>query len=125
MLVIYLFIFDKRTHCLYVSQSLLNQSLHHTLDYGRPTAGSSEPQPLRHLLAKVHQEIITCWHFMNEKNVRYLWGVMGHTLKRIPVRSSAAKSSRDSFSSWCKTLKDRGIKINLTARRMCLYNGIE
>jgi hypothetical protein len=56
-------------HGLYVSLKFLCQSLHHTPDYGRPTAGSSEPQPLRHLLEKVHQDIITFWNFMDEKKV--------------------------------------------------------
>jgi hypothetical protein len=62
---------------------------------------------------------------MDEKNVRYLWGVMGHTLTRFPVRSSAVKSSRDSSSSLCKTLRNRGIRIRVTARRRCRYNGVE
>src|SRR6266850_2918111 len=112
-------------HGLYVSQVFLCQSLHHTSDYGRPPPGSmQQQQPLLNLLARVHEDIITFWNFMDEKNVRYLWGVMGHTLTRFSVRSSAAKSFRDSFSSLCRTLRNRGIRISLTARRMCQYNGL-
>src|SRR6267142_4403565 len=112
-------------HGLYVSQAFLCQSLHHTSDYGRPPAGSiQQQQPLLNLLARVHEDIITFWNFMDEKNVRYLWDVMGHILTRFPVRSSAAKSFRDSFSSLSKTPKNHGIRIGLTPCRMCLCNGV-
>jgi len=41
-----------------------------TAYYGRPPPGSmQQQQPLFHLLGKVHEDIITFWNFMDEKNI--------------------------------------------------------
>jgi hypothetical protein len=119
-------------HGRYVSQAHLFQSIYHTLDYGRALASGvegSQPQLLGDLLAKVHNDVTTFWNFIDQQNVRYFCGVMAYTLIRSPVRSSAVKRSRTSYSSLSRTLKNHEISINPGPTPchggMCRYNGVE
>lgn len=81
----------KQRHRLYVSQiAFLCQSPDHASDYRNALAGSVPgvgQMLLRDCLAKVHQDIITCWNFRDEDKERRLCGVMRDTLTMFPVRS--------------------------------------
>jgi hypothetical protein len=115
-------------HGGYVPQAHLFQSLYHTLDYGRALA-SAQSQLLGDLLAKVHNDIITFWNFIDQQNVRYFCGIIAYTLIRSPVRSSAVKRLRTSYSSLSRTLKNHEISVYPGPppchQGMCRYNGVE
>jgi len=91
ILVIYAaFLFTSKGIGCMSQIAFLCQSSDHASDYRNALAGSVPgvgQMLLRDCLAKVHQDIITCWNFRDEDKERRLCGVMRDPLTMFPVRS--------------------------------------